>query len=208
MPLMVGQKSRLDIGFITADPSIRPQQSYSVISISIPRTEPLPLVAADGRYFLGNAFFRWRAAAIVISVRFLKDSGRLPVSSASFSHSIATQSIQVNQICRAMNLTFDNKTKKITQCAFPNSLSSIRGTTETAIKQRIHSFQVYPAACFCFFFSLFTPGAFNPPPSLKPHISSQSVLRQISATSHSSLMVLTLMTLVRQEEKKLILLTF
>lgn len=131
-------------------------------------------------------------------------------SGASFKHSIAGESIRVNQNCQARNLTFDNKTKQIMQCAFPNSPADIRSTTETAVKRRANSFQVYPTVCcFLFFLSFFSPGVFNPPaPSLKPRISSRSALRQISLTSHSSLMVLTLMTLVRQEEKKLILLTF
>lgn len=122
------------------------------------------------------------------------------------------QSSRVNQICQARNLTFDNKTKQIMQCAFPNSPADISSTTETAVKHRVNSFQVYPAVCcFCYFsfpFPFFSLGVFNPPPSLKPRNSSRSTLRQISLTSHSSLMVLTLMTLVRQGEKKLILLTF
>lgn len=209
-PLMPGQEDEHATGFITADPSIHPQLAYSAPSASIHRTAVSPLVAVDGCRFLRNALLRWRAQRRPYQRVPSKTEWGLQregwrASGASFNHSIAGKNIRVNQNCQARNLTFDNKTKQIMQCAFPNSPADIRSTTETAVKHHINSFQVYPTVCcFCFFF-LFSG---SPPPSLKPRISSRSALRQISLTSHSSLMVLTLMTLVRQEEKKLILLTF
>lgn len=215
MPLMRGQEDEHVIGFITADPSLHPQLAYSGPGASIHRTAVWPLVAVDGcRFFLRNALLRRRARRRPYQRPPSKTEWGLQregwrASGASFKHSIAGESIRVNQNCQARNLTFDNKTKQIMQCAFPNSPADIRSTTETAVKRRTNSFQVYPTVCcFLFFLSFFSLGVFNPPPSFKPRISSRSAPRQISLTSHSSLMVLTLMTLVRQEEKKLILLTF